>query len=231
MRIKVVVRYPSPNEVHLVALEETIMYCTATEGQPIYSLREGDTFRVDNQMRPWKCIRRGKYLALAHDTFCPEGRVLYPNTVGLLALSSGSARRGVLHPYREPKNVLEEMLEKNGQPKSVIKYVDNIDITTEYGGTLCSHRTRAAYWYDAISDCSKEHLEEIPQVARHSNQYHIGCPDGAGKVRYFEGTYLILYKERKSEWGLIEANILEILLTQKADLEMVANGVEKIMKP
>ena len=109
---------------------------TKEDGTVYATLKEGVPFRIDNQMRTWTPVRiprkNGKGTILVCRKYGERGDILeeFPllhNKKVLWATTSGAARNGVCHPYREPKNVLEEQLSKMGVSKKVVHIVDIID--------------------------------------------------------------------------------------------------------
>lgn len=112
------------------------------DGSIFQTIREGEPFQIDNQMREWEPVRvpkkNGRGTILVCRKFANDGSVMgeFPlvhNKKGLWALTSGAARRGVFHNYREPQSDLERQLESMNVSRRIIERVDRIDETLREG--------------------------------------------------------------------------------------------------
>ena len=203
---------------------------TKEDGTIYATLREGVPFRIDNQMRTWTPVRiprkNGKGTILVCRKYGERGDILeeFPllhNKKVLWATTSGAARNGVCHPYREPKNVLEEQLSKMGVSKKVVHIVDIIDVTLEVGGHLCDHCINK-WGYNALFDGSDRDVTNPSYVEEHTNQYHVGCMDSTYKTHIMGGTYCIHINIDTSMNGSVCQYIESVYVTPNTDLEQVA---------
>ena len=114
------------------------------EATPIdFVMDIGDKFKIANQLRPWKLDRvktnkYGKRVAY-FEKYGDRGNkiesfYLVDGEKYLVADTSGSARNGVVHKYREPKTELEKLFYKKGWGRSQIEIVDKIDASVYDGG-------------------------------------------------------------------------------------------------
>lgn len=195
-------------------------YVLRKESGEIYkTLKEGDSFRIDNQMREWTVIKKGRKLWCEKNG---EMVPLYHGKKGLWATSSGAARNGLFHWYMEPKNLVEQALQDIGASTRIVEDVEEIDWTGRVGGELCHHCVNN-YGIIAYYDGEEENLTDPPRVKAHSNEYHVGCISGYYKTHITGGTYLIVYNLSTCMNGMKILHPEMVLITPKADLKEVAN--------
>ena len=196
------------------------------DGTEFKVIREGEGFRIDNQLRLWYPVRvskkNGKGTILMCQKFGDRGNVIeeFPlihNKRGLWALTSGAARNGVFHNYREPKTELEKQLSVMGVSSRIIEKVDTIDLELELGGQLCHHCT-TNWGYGCITDGDIEDLTE-PEYAPddHYNQYHRGCMVSTYQARIFNATYAIYYSIGTFMNGCRYRHIQRVIITPNAE--------------
>lgn len=155
------------------------------DGSVYMTIEEGTPFRIGNQMRKWFPVRRGGVIVC--EKYRDNGRVLESFTLpdnkkGLWAVSSGSARNGVFHNYKEPKTELEAKVVSMGHSPNIIKRVPEIDIELVVGGDVCH----------AVYDGECQDLTE-PDYVFNGRDY---CLNSTYIVRVWGGTYLIYYQKR-----------------------------------
>lgn len=196
------------------------------DGSEFMQLREGECFKIGNQMRAWYPIRvakkSGKGTIMICRKFGDSGNVIeeFPlihNKRGLWAITSGAARNGVFHNYYEPQSELEKKLASMGISKNVIERVNNIDVELEVGGQLCNHCTKKR-GYGIVSDGEYKDLTE-PEYAPddHFNQYHRGCMISTYKTRVYDATYVIYYSIGTYMNGYVHKNVQRVIITPKAN--------------
>jgi len=178
------------------------------DGSIFQTIKEGEPFTIGNQMRKWYPVRvpkkSGKGTILLCQKYRDNGDILeeFPlinNKKGLWALSSGAARNGVFHNYREPKTELGRTLSSMGISFSIIEKLDTIEgIKFELGGELCSHCI-SPWGYDCITDGNWEDITEPvyagPDVY---NLDHIGCRISTYYSILHNATYAIYYNIDKN---------------------------------
>ncbi len=207
------------------------------DGTEFQVIREGEGFKIDNQLRWWYPIRvakkNGKGTILMCQKFGDSGNVIdeFPlihNKRGLWALTSGAARNGVFHNYREPQSELEKKLASMGVSRKVIEKVDKIDVELEVGGQLCHHCT-SNWGYGSISDGKYEDLTE-PEYAPddHFNQYHRGCMISTYQTRVYDATYVIYYSIGTYMNGCRHRNVQKVIITPNADEKKVVEELSEI---
>lgn len=139
------------------------------DGEKYMTITEGEPFVIDNQMRAWHPVRvprkSGHGTILVCRKYRDNGTVmeefpLFHNKKMMWATSSGSARNGVWHTYREPQTDLEKALAEAGVGRSVIEKVEKIDEEFILGGELdygVIHKWGYRLWSDGAEKC----LEDI----------------------------------------------------------------------
>lgn len=155
-----------------------------------------------------------------------KGQVLHPGK-GLWATSSGSARNGVLHRYHPPRDVIEKALEKGGYGRRCIHRVPEIkEVLVDEGGSLCSHQTGNGSGYISHYDGRVvKTIHEKSYVEHHSNQYHIGCCNGSGRVEISGGSYIIqwsVYQQMNGGWA---RELDAVYITPQANLDFIVAAI------
>lgn len=207
------------------------------DGSEFMVIKEGESFRIDNQLRLWYPIRvakkKGKGTILMCQKFGDSGNVIdeFPlihNKRGLWALTSGAARNGVFHNYHEPQTELEKQLAAMGVSRRVIEKVDIIDVELEVGGQLCNHCT-TNWGFDYLSDGKTEDLTE-PEYAPedHFNQYHRGCMISTYQKRLYDATYVIYYSIGTYMNGCRYTNVQRVIITPDADEKIIIEELKSI---
>ena len=198
-----------------------------SQGDIFQTIREGESFVIDNQQRFWNPVRvprrSGYGTILMCQKFSDNGEVIeeFPllnNKTGLWALTSGAARNGVFHNYVAPKNILEEALENKGVSKSIVEQVSSIDVELqlrsyysggqEYG--IGSH-------YDGKTIYSEEEdfIEE-------------NFPEGTFLQKVRGGSYLIETDIHTFMGGARCEQPIKVYITEDADLNKVAEIISKL---
>jgi len=79
---------------------------------------DGDSFIHTNQFKEWtvKKVSEGEW-RFEHSTF--KDKLIKSGNLYLLATSSGAARNGIMHNYKEPENILDVLMQSS---KGKIKY-------------------------------------------------------------------------------------------------------------
>jgi len=158
-----------------------------------------------------------------------KGQILWPG-VGLWAVSSGSALRGVFHRQRPDGDPIKQALREAGMPSNLTAVVEKIDMLAEEGGPLCQHCVHSEWEKVLHSDGKKTTVEEGRRVTEHFNQYHIGCQLTPDMVKIEGGTYVIQSLLRISGGGSWYPSIEMVTLTVGADRKVIAEKIREIMK-
>lgn len=206
------------------------------DGSEFKTIREGEAFKIGNQLRPWYPVRvakkSGKGTILMCRKFGNSGNIIkeFPlihNKRGLWALTSGAARNGVFHNYRDPQSELERELDTIGVSRKVIEKVDHIDVKLEVGGQLCHHCV-SNWGYGCITDGLEEDLTE-PEYAPedHPNQYHRGCMISTYMERVYDATYAIYYSISTTMNGSRSRNVERVIIINGADEEKVVKELKR----
>lgn len=200
-------------------------------------IEEGEPFYISNQLRPWFPVmvpkKKGKGTILVCRKYGDRGNVIeeFPlihNKKGLWALTSGAARNGVFHTYREPQNLLEKQLADMGISKTVIERVDKIDIELAVGGQICAHRVHK-FGYGFRSDGEVDYLTEPERAPEdHYNTYHRGCMVSTYQIKVSGGTYLIYFHIGTHMNGADYERIERIILTKDADEAEVVKRIKEL---
>lgn len=206
------------------------------DGTEFKTIREGEAFKIGNQIRPWYPVRvakkNGKGTILMCQKFGSNGNVIeeFPlihGKHGLWALTSGAARKGVFHNYHAPSSELESQLDKIGVSRKIIEKVDNIDIELEVGGQLCHHCTNK-WGYGCITDGKEEDITEPNRAPDdHPNQYHRGCEISTYIERIYNATYIIYYSIHTTMNGSMRENVEKVILTKEADESEVVKELKR----
>ena len=205
------------------------------DGSEFKTIKEGEAFKIGNQLRPWYPVRvakkRGKGTILMCQKFGSDGNIIeeFPlihNKRGLWALTSGAARRGVFHSYHEPANELERELDKIGVSRKIIEVVDQIDLELEVGGQLCHHCVNK-WGYGLVTDGKEEEITEPDRAPDdHPNQYHRGCEISTYIERVYNATYIIYYKISTTMNGSVRENVERVIMTKEADVKEVVKELK-----
>lgn len=191
------------------------------DGSIYMTIEEGIPFRIGNQMRKWFPVRRGGVIVC--EKYRDNGRVLESFALpdgkkGLWAVSSGSARNGVFHNYKEPKTELEAKVVAMGHSPSIIKRVPKIDIELVVGGKVCHHNMKKN-GFDSVHDGESEDVTE-PDFVFHGRDC---CLNSTYIERVWGGTYLIYYQIRTTSRYLEN-----IYITPEADEAEVIKEMDEI---
>jgi hypothetical protein len=125
-RLLVETRYPAPHVLEVLPLRDVGDYCgvNTPPGEVWLRLQPGDEHRLYGQISSFRAEKaRNGLISLRR--YSGSGRpqeeryVIAPNVRYLWALSPGSARRGLVHRYREPQDRLERILHNRRQSKRV----------------------------------------------------------------------------------------------------------------
>lgn len=217
-RILVTVSYLSSALVHL----------TREDGSVFQVIKAGEPFRVGNQMRefvPQYCQKDRKIHCrkydnagyVMEDVYLPRGRKV------LWALTSGSARRGLFHMYREPVDSLDAALQKLGFGRSIVTVVDTIkDILVNDGGPDCGHQLQP--WgccFDTDSDDVVLRHEGAFADENHSNQFHRHCKEEPDLYKINGGTYVVEWEYSGVRPGNCYDRIKQLILAKDCNRDDV----------
>ncbi len=201
------------------------------DGSIFQTIKEGEPFFIDNQFKSWLPVRvpnksgHGTILMCRKET--GEEFPLPHNKKGLWATSSGAARNGVFHRYKEPTTPLEKVIAEVGAPLSVIKRVDLLDETLEVGGELCNH-VQSKWGYEVVQeDCLVEQLTKPEVVEDHLNIFHRGCQCSTYESRYFGGSYLIYWEIGTYANSTVHKTLKKVVLAIGADETHVSERIKK----
>ena len=204
------------------------------DGTEFQVIREGEPFRIDNQLRSWYPVqvpkKRGNGTILMCQKFGDSGNVIeeFPlihNKRGLWALTSGAARNGVFHNYHEPQTALEKKLHEMGSSSRVIEKVEKIDLELTLGGEFSPNfKTDSDWGYCSMSDGEYEDLTE-PLRSPERPDYMLSTYTS----HVYGATYLIYY-----EFGTCLGNgfrsryIKKIYLTPEADENVIIGKLSEL---
>lgn len=160
-----------------------------------------------------------------------KGQILWPG-LGLWAVTSGSARRGVWHRIKGDTDPIRQALREMQLPSSdLLHVVDKIDEEVYEGGGCCHHLPefkRGSLWF--LCDGEVEHLRDATFITRENcggNQYHIGCPDQPALKRVKGGTFLIKGQDVLLSCSY-RSEILDVYITKETNRSGVAEILKKI---
>lgn len=202
------------------------------DGNIFQVIREYEEFYIDNQMRGWMPVptttRSGKTI-LVCKKFNDWGEVIeeFPlphNKKGLWALSSGSARNGVFHNYREPTTELEKVLSEMGYSPKIVEKIDTA-VQLTVGGNLCSHCC-APYGYWFVTDGKRRDLTEPKRYPEDGlNIAHRGCIEGYFEEEISDFSFVIYYNIDTYMGGSTHKTLEKIFIKDTVDENTV---IEKI---
>ena len=207
------------------------------DGSVFMTIREGEPFTIDNQMRSWVPVRvpntRGYGTIMICEKYGDDGRIIgqFPlihGRKGLWALTSGAARRGVFHSYTKPQNEIEVQLCKLGSSPKTLKKVDKIDMELDCGGLLCVH-VDYPHGYAVYTDGNEERITQPKYIPMDwPNRLHRGCMESTYKARYSEATYLVHTHISTNEYGIINEHVMSVFITPNANTNEVVEVLKKI---
>lgn len=176
------------------------------DGSVFQVIKAYEPFRISNQMREWAPVPEGGILVCKK--YGDSGRTieefpLIDGKKGLWAISSGAARRGVFHWYREPKTPVDLLVQGLGVSRNMIHLVDHIDETLD-----------VIWTEDAFFDGSVEY-REVEDFGRERTWR-----------RVTGGTYCIVGIERKTLIGFKYHQLDRIFITDKVDVKEVIGIME-----
>lgn len=197
------------------------------EGEQYMVLKEGESFFIGNQMSPWNVRRKpnGKLFCEKHGEIVE----LPAKKKGLWALTSGAARNGLFHWYKEPVTALDKKLVEMRVSSRIVEKVNQIDMKASIGGTLCSHSTGEDFYISMYTDGNIREISEPRFIENHYNQYHIGCMASTYEVEVKGGSYCILYKEEKYMNGSHGKRVEKIVYTHDCEEELIISKLNQIL--
>lgn len=195
------------------------------DGSEYKTIKEGEPFKIDNQLRYWYPVRvpkkNGKGTILMCQKYGSDGTVMtqFPlihNKKGWWATSSGSARKGVFHTYIPPKNSLEEKLAELRTPARVIEKVDEDYIEKEVETKFYPK------WRNyIITDGNNRTVEILHDLdGKYSGE--------ARKVN--RATYMICYSANINPIGVRTTRITTIYMSRLCDEERVIKALSNEYK-
>jgi len=213
------------------------------------TIREGEPFRIGNQMRDFVPVRvskkNGNGTILVCKKYADDGGVLesFPlpqGKRGLWALTSGAARNGVFHPYREPCDELERVLRTLHLPKSLIRlceanegddgYVNpDVLVNTSYQivDRDCGHMVDPYYAAFLTDGAFRE--EGDYREFNNNPRLHQGeacCVDGWVNYRVEHANYVVEYHVEGCRTRIV--NIDSVKLSKNADRKKVAEAIKSL---
>ena len=178
------------------------------DGSLFQTIREGEPFTIDNQMRPWVPVKvpnkNGYGTILMCQKYRDNGDLLtqFPlihNRKGLWALTSGAARRGVFHKYTPPKNPIEEELVLLGVNPKILEKVLRINTSIEGVGFF-----RNSNGYKVYTD-SQEEVIRASDVCEIYDAHYLG------------GTYLVYTHVYTTASQVRREHVLKVLITKDCE--------------
>lgn len=195
-------------------------------GNIFQTIREGESFRIGNQMREFIPIRVSKKNGHGTILMCQKhndrGDILeqFPlpqNKTGLWALTSGAARNGVFHTYHAPKDEIEAYVASQNQSLKIIERVSSIDnLSFEVGGP-----------------CSGEYVRPRGRfVYTDGNTRNNFDPKGKSSQQFTEwvsnATYVVYFKRDTHPNGMPYYVLTRVILTPQADKEKVLEELKSL---
>ena len=195
------------------------------DGNIFQTIREGEGFRIGNQMREFIPVRvpkrSGKGTILMCQKFDSYGSVLeqFPlpqNKKGLWALTSGAARNGVFHTYHAPKDKIEAYVASQNTSPKIIERVSLIDnLSFEVGGPWSGEYIRP--WGRFIKTDGKIINNFDPRQS--SPQYMTWVS---------HATYVVYYEKNTYPNGIHYKRIERVILTPQANEEKVLEELKSL---
>lgn len=201
-------------------------YVLRTEDGNIFQvIKEGEPFKIGNQMRAFMPVRvpkrSGKGTILMCQKFDSYGSVLeqFPlpqNKKGLWALTSGAARNGVFHTYHAPQDPIEAYVASKGCSLRVIERVSSIeDMEFEVGGPWGGEYLRP--WGRFIKTDGKTTDDFDPRQS--SPQYRAWVTNAS---------YIVYYEKNTYPNGIHYKTIERVILTPQANEEKVLEELKSL---
>lgn len=203
----------------------------AEDGSIYKRIDVGVPFYVSNQMREWNPVYNYADHKIHLEKYGNRGNVIEEviiprNRKILWALTSGAARNGLIHMYREPKDELDAAFQKLGVRRYDIEIVDNIDTFMNQNGCCC-HHVQHPYEYFVVTDGNKEIAYEGDYVRNdHPNQFHRGCKAEADNVLITDGTYAMeFYREGGSVSSSTSDRLCRVVMTKNVNRKEVYEAI------
>lgn len=212
-------------------LSNILVNLVREDGSVFQTIKVGEPFCVGNQMRDFipqfcsqdrkiHCRKFGNSGNVIEDVYLPRGRKV------LWALTSGAARRGLFHIYREPTDSLDAALQRLGFGRSVVTVVDEIkDVLVNDGGPDCGHQLRP--WgrcFNTDGDAVLRH-EGACADEHHSNQFHRGCKEEPDLYKVSGGTFVIEWEYDGVLAGNSHDHIKQIVMTRSCNRDVVYKAI------
>lgn len=213
-------------------LSNTVANLVREDGSVFQTIEVGKPFCIGNQMRdfvPQFCPQDRKIHCRKFDNagYVMEDVYLPRNKKVLWALTSGSARRGLFHIYREPTDSLDAALQRIGCGRSVISMVDTIkDVLVEKGGPDCGHQIQP-YGYCFCTDAKDVVLRHEGAFAdeKHPNQFHRNCKEEPDLYKINGGTFVVEWRYDGVRPGNCHDRIQEIIMAKGCDRDAVYKAI------
>lgn len=209
-------------------VDESTYVLTREDGTVFQKIKEGEGFKIANQLREWIPVRvpkkKGKGTILMCRKYGKHNRIIeeFPlihNKKGLWATSSGSARNGVFHPYREPKTPFEQQVVELGISLKKIRRVDAIDVVLEEGGFLGGARGWLVKGSGIRTDGNKTDVTEFEPWSEDDTRRDIRVTEATYVVEFSIGTHI-----NNCRYAVVD----QIILTPEADEELVVAKLQEL---
>ena len=195
------------------------------DGNIFQIIKEGEPFRIGNQMREFTPIRvpknNGKGTILMCQKKNGRGEILeqFPlpqNKKGLWALTSGAARNGVFHTYHAPKDKIEAYVASQNTSPKIIERVSSINsLSFEVGGPWSGEYVRP--WGRFIKTDGNTVNNFDPRQL--SPQYITWVSNA---------TYVVYYEKNTYPNGIHYKTIERVILTPQANEEKVLEELKSL---
>lgn len=190
-------------------------------GDIFKTIREGEPFRIGNQMRAFMPVRvpkkngHGTILMCqkrSDDGFVLEQFPLLHRKKGLWALTSGAARNGVFHTYHAPQGELEAFIASKNYSLRIIERVPSIEgMVFEVGGPCSGEYLNP--WGLFIKTDGKE-VDDFDPKVKPGYQYHKWVTNA---------TYVIHFKEEGRPYF---TRLERVVITPQAEEKEVIKVLE-----
>ena len=191
---------------------------TLEDGTVFQTIREGEPFRIGNQIRQWNPERVSKINGYGTILVCRKYRddgllvsefPLIHRKKGLWAITSGAARRGVFHTYTQPQNDIEVELCNLGFNPNSLERVTSIDTKLKRSFSI-EEKLVQQEGYIVYTDGKEQQLTKHEKISSKS----VKKPS---KVRIYNATYIVQTFLSTDMDGVKNEHVVRVIVTPQGE--------------
>lgn len=200
------------------------------EGEQICILDPGDKLCYEGLEKPWVLELNDKGYLFKHPEYRPC--ILGYNvqkSLYLLAITLGSAMRGVLHKTQDSYNDLENFLFDCAVSVKSLEYSEGESISASIGG-LWDDSIPVGQMIKCETDGIVSNLTKVPKVKIQTPGQIKEIVQGRWTIKVDEYKYIILYRNNKRPLDGFSVNIDRIIINKKYLSEIIPQLKEVVKK-